>query len=285
MDLRPPPKRSQNDKHDINALFAWLEDHYRIFDQYVSVESGILTFDFNRPKFRYKDTDEIYIGAGSYFHSGSQAKQLVYWDSELTFAFGSGGSNSDSTNLAQSDWFYLYLDDSAIIAAQTPLLTASEFVAVTTEPAWDVDKAGWYNGNDRCIMGFRSSDSAATVRIFYHDGGTYWHWDTRYQDLADTDIDTTWTAVTLTLPVYSNVADVLFRTFYGGSGNSRLYYRVKGSSTNGTYTGKANSLTRIMFTRALVMTDDNKQIEIKHDASDDNESGVHTTGYLLGRGI
>ncbi|MFV1975491.1 MAG: hypothetical protein ACC651_07055, partial [Candidatus Scalindua sp.] len=85
-----------------------------------------------RAKFIYKDSDEIYINGGTYLHKGT-TDQIVYWNSQLTFQFGSGGSNSDSVDLAVNDWFYVYLDDTAIVAANTSILTASELVANITE--------------------------------------------------------------------------------------------------------------------------------------------------------
>jgi len=67
-----------------------------------------------RPKFEWKDADEIYINPGVYHHKGT-TEQFVYWNSKLTFQFGSGGSNGSSDDLEASKRFYLFLDDSAIV--------------------------------------------------------------------------------------------------------------------------------------------------------------------------
>jgi len=124
----------------------------------------------NRPQFRWKDADEIYIGSGHYEHGGSTRQRVVWWNSELTYKFGPAGSNGSSSAIGNNEWHYLYIDDSAVNSLASNELTAAEFVSNTTAPTWDADLFGWYTGNDRCIAAFLTSGAGALVE-FYHDGG------------------------------------------------------------------------------------------------------------------
>ena len=105
----------------------------------------------HRSNFEWKDADEIYIGAGSYYHVGTSS-QVVYWNSKLTFQLQSGGSNAASDDYGADGWHYIYLDDSAIVTQGAALLDADCFLNDTTAPAWSETKHGWYNGDDRCIF-------------------------------------------------------------------------------------------------------------------------------------
>ena len=113
-----------------------------------------------RSKFAYSDADTITIGPGIYQHSGT-VDQLVYWDSTLSF---------DSTD-ADTHWYYLYIDDSAIVVSGTNALTASELTSSTTAPSWSNAKHGWYNGLDRCIFAYYVA--SGSIKGFIHDGGNY----------------------------------------------------------------------------------------------------------------
>ena len=124
-----------------------------------------------RPKFRWKDADEIYIGAGAYHHSGT-SEQFVYWNSEITFELEKtvdGGDNNDSDTFDTDGWHYIYLDDSAIVTQASALLDKDCFLNDMTAPAYSATKHGWYNGNDRCIFAIYETSDA--VYEFIHDGG------------------------------------------------------------------------------------------------------------------
>ena len=154
-----------------------------ILDELPSVRGYV-----QRPKFRWKDGDEIYIGAGAYHHSGT-SEQVVYWNSELTFVLQSGGSNALSDDYGADGWHYIYLDDSAIVTQGAALLDADCFLNETTAPAWSVAKKGWYNGNDRCI--FACYETGGAILSFYHDGSDYIMWDEDFAGgtTAKTDAD------------------------------------------------------------------------------------------------
>jgi len=154
-----------------------------------------------RSKFRWKDADEIYIGAGEYHHEGT-VEQTVYWDSELTFAAGSGGSNAASVDLAASDWYYLYIDDSAVVTLGTNLLTAAQFVMNITAPTYSAAKHGWYNGLDRCIFADLTTGANALIE-FFNDGDTVL-WADGATNQTAIDIDTTFTDIgALIIPAFA----------------------------------------------------------------------------------
>jgi hypothetical protein len=98
----------------------------------------------------YSSTTAITISGGIWAHDGT-TNQHVYTATQLTFTLGPAGSNSDSSNLGANEVHYIYIDNTAVVAAAARLLTATEFVNSTTAPAWSQAKVGWYNGNDRCI--------------------------------------------------------------------------------------------------------------------------------------
>lgn len=151
-----------------------------------------------RARFTWGDADTITIGPGVYDHRGT-TNQIVYWNSTLTF---------DSTDTG-SQWYYLYLDDSAIVTHGSPLLTASEFINSTTAPTWSDEKHGWYNGNDRCIFAYYvlSNDIAQ----FSHDGGDYVQHRATFYTMPTTDI-TEPTLVTLDVPDFTPDAQILLLT-------------------------------------------------------------------------
>jgi len=263
----------------------------------VGVDSSTVTTSFenmfdklllgfkNRARFAYKDADEICIYPASYDHRGT-TNQILYWDSTLTFKFGSGGSNEGSTNLAASDWFYVYLDDSAIVTAATNVITNSEIVAVTTEPAWSASKHGWYNGSDRCIFAVLT-DSDSHVLDFQQDGD-FVQYDVQVTDLDAIDIDDTWTDETLTLPKFASEA---LCTFIGTTTIPAVtgYWRKNGSSGTGHdvyHLPILFDLNLVSYTGQFrVSCDSSQKIEVKHSSSNSCVMTIHTDGYFLPTGI
>lgn len=67
------------------------------------------------------------------------------------------------------DYVYLYIDDSA---SSAPSIT---FTDSTTEPSWDDDKLGWYNGDDRCVGALYTEADTSTIHEFFSVGCKY-HW-------------------------------------------------------------------------------------------------------------
>jgi hypothetical protein len=239
-----------------------------------------------RPKFEYKDSDEIYIGPGVYHHSGT-VEQLVYWDSRLTKLSTQSGDT----------WVYLYLDDSAIVTAGTNLLTATEFIVTTTAPTWNASKHGWYNSgvpNDRCIFAFYNTNViSADITQFFHDGGDCVLYANEISDLY-ADIDLTWTDVTLTIPEFSIMAQVNLHLDNAGAGNQeQAFWRVNGLSGATYGVGDAGHLFGATdadgqsedMNTIRVITDNSQVIEVVCNGGGGHFIGAYTAGYYFPAGM
>lgn len=149
-----------------------------------------------RASFSVVDANTIAIGPGVYHHSGT-TDQFVYWNSVLT----------KDVTVSGNGWYYLYIDDSAIVSAGNTLLTASEFILNSTAPTWSNTKHGWYNGSDRCIMAFYVE--SGSLNTISHDGGNYVGYRSGIISRPAEDINADSTA-TLDIPGFSTRAECLF---------------------------------------------------------------------------
>ena len=147
----------------------------------------------------YSSATAITIGGGMWAHTGTTNRH-VYLSTQITFTLGSGGSNSDSTDLGASQVHYLYIDDSAIVTAGTAALTASEFVNSTTAPAYSHAKAGWYNGNDRCIGAILTS-AVNAILGFGVFGSHYYRYAAPVVELTTVAAGTTYAALNVSSSV------------------------------------------------------------------------------------
>ena len=223
-----------------------------------------------RPKLTWVDADQVKLEPAVIHHQGT-VEQLVYWDTQLNFTFGSGGSNSDSTDLAGADWYYLCIDDSAVVTADTGLIAVAQLVAVTTEPAWSVSKHGWYVGNDKCIFG--AYTGAGVLLEFFHEGDSVFYADA-IENQAAVDIDVAWTDINaLILPIFT-VAGIA--TFSNSIGIQVFSWRTNGQTGTAGHivTGSAGSKTP-----SGVITDAAHIIEMKAETSDDAKIVCHTDGW------
>ena len=222
-----------------------------------------------RSKFEFKDTDEIYLNPAVYHHNGT-TDQILYWDAKLTYAF---------TNLAASDWSYLYLDDSAIVTAGTNVITATELVDSVTEPTWSAAKHGWYNGEDRCIFAVLTNGSSEILEFWSDQLGIYFA--SQIVDLSDYDIDNTWGDVSLTAPLLG--ADlgvrVTLRSKYGTANGGFLYWRKNGSSGDGHVAVRTIAVSTEGNNSLSVLVDATNKIELKMESSSDSTASVYTNGY------
>lgn len=260
------------------------------FDQAVKVASSP-TFDVptltgitpiflgyvQRPRFTWKDVDEIYISAGAYHHKGTK-DQIVYWSSQLTSDIGSPGAN---------DWYYLYLDDSAIVTADTNLLTASEFVWSNTEPTWTEASHAWMNGDDRCIFAVFTTGSSY-IEEFGHSSSfvTRAYSD---DDITVQDVDSTWVdaEAALTIPKFAIMAQVSARTNTIDAGTGELRWRTNGHADT---TGKLlmrweDAIDDVGFGISNVITDDNQLIELYCTKNATDTFTISTSGWYFPQGM
>jgi len=213
----------------------------------------------------------IKIGGGIYRVKDKTAK----WDAELTTA-AIGTPAADT-------WYYLYLDYPAITSLTD--ITANELIWSTTAPStFDHEHKGRYNGDDLCIFAVYTNDTPNNIEIFYHDGGDLVKYDTGWNVLADVDIDTTWTDVTLAIPAFSTKGTLHIQGNYVDA-ETEIRLRTNGSSSGVFGTGFVNSSTEIAGGTPIMMTDADQKIEVSMSADSGNTIGVSSTGFYFPIGM
>ncbi len=237
-----------------------------------------------RMEMEWADSDTIKIHPGAYllYSSDGKINRMMYNDTELTFNFGSGGSNSASTDLNADDIHYLSLDESVCKAQRSRKLTAGCFINHTAEPSKNNAKMQWLNGNDRNIWAINTNDSSQ-VREFVQSGRKVTYLDRvmgmGYWDAQGMNMGTTWTTVAFDFPVF--VREIYSTLFAYVSGASCSYNtRPKTSNGLGTILGyqvsgdTANAI-------ALISIDSNQEAEFKSDNAAATLWGCTDT-FLLG---
>ena len=239
-----------------------------------------------RPIFRWKGADEIYIGAGAYHHSGT-TEQLLYWNSELTFELEAAGSNSLSDNYDADGWHYIYLDDAAIVTQASALLDKDCFRNETTAPTYSASKHGWYSGNDRCIFAVYETGSA--LLEFYHTSGNFVSFGAEIADITIQDVDASWEDAesALTIPGFATKASVHFYSAYNDQAGN-LFWRTNGQTdTTGNRIGVFGGADSPVLQNTVdVITDSNQLFEMKFTAVA-NASTVNawTQGWYFPEGM
>jgi len=268
--------------HSVDVAFV-MTDQTNANHLHDKTTGGGLIREVSRSLFAWASTTAITLGVAGYRHIGTTS-QVVFWDSNIAFTLGSGGSNAGSTDLGNNENHYIYIDDSAVVTLDDNELTASEFINVTTAPTYSAAKRGYYNGSDRCIFAIRT-DGSAQVNVFFHDGGDFLSFDAFVLDRADTDLDDTFTDVTLTVPGFSTRALCRFVLSWVNV-TVNLSYRANGSSGVGAVVGGAvDTNTRRSSEIRSVMTDSAQKIEVALSAAGDDTVSVQTHGWFFPRGM
>lgn len=298
------PARANNIGTDIDQIeysLGWIKDFLQACGTWHdSSTTGVIMGNrgaLKRCQLKWKDADEIYLEPGWYHHAGSTG-QMVYWDSQLTFQLGSGGSNASSEDLdaGAQEVQYLYLDDSAIVTAGTNVITNSEIINSSTPPAWTVANHGWYPASatnnvqttDRCIGAVLINASNEVVE-FYHDGGLLLQYADGIEDQGLTDVDTGWaTTVTLSIPGFCRKALCSFEAFANGdSDDGELQVRVGSQTgTTGVIVCTTNAdRNRRQFNTVEVHTSTTQTIDLKHSVNGAHQAAVHTQGWYFPIGM
>lgn len=239
---------------------------------YETLYKAILAESYcHRAQFTYKDADEIYIGAARYYHEGT-ANQLVYWDSQLTYTFA---------NLTADDWCFLYLDDSAIVTADTNLLTATEFIDSTTAPSWSASKHGWYSGNDRCIFAVHDD----TIDEFHHSGELVLY-ASDILDVNESILHSSWETKTLTIPDFATQAYVTVHYARDGEANSLIYCRPNGSGGTGIIVARLHANSYYSINTCSLLTNSSQRLQLKDSAvATGNTFRIYTNGWYFPIGM
>lgn len=232
----------------------------------------------SRAQFTHVDDDTINIGAGVYIHHGTTS-QMVYWNTAAP------GLVLDMTGLTNNNWYYVYIDDSAVVTAGTNLLTASEFTYNDTAPAWDDTKKGWYNGSDLCIFAFKT-DATGDILKFHHSN------DLVMDDIENTNelsgnIATDWssTATLWFIPEFCTKAEILV-AYTRIDVNSTVRWRQgSSSSTDGLYIGDVDEDDPELTQVITVITDSSRRIDVKDDDAGSNTIVIYTHGWYFPIGM
>lgn len=247
-----------------------------------TITSGKLSAELNqfmymreqRAPFTWSSVTAILIGGARYLHLGT-TDQIVYWSEELTLNF---------TGLGNSDWYYIYLDDSAIVAADTNELTADEIIYSTTEPAWSDEKLGWYNGSDRCIFAVLTNGSGE-ILAFYHDGDSVLY-DLYIADLDQVDISSiAWTTVTITIPSFCRKAEVTFRYDNSNGTIEIMQWRTKGSASVGHRAIGVSTTDDVVHNTCTIIVNSDLQIEVMDSDVTNNKAYCFTDGWFFPIGM
>ena len=255
-----------------------------IFEDIITNAASVIAVagrsSLSRPGFSYSSTSAIKIGAGSYYHIGT-VSQRVYWDAELTFTLGSGGSNGSSDNLSAA-WHYIYIDDSAVVTQGVAELDADCFINDTTAPTYSHANGGWYNGDDRCIFAVLGNGSSQITK-FYHDGGDYLMWDESETNYASVFGVTDWTAQTITqMPGFST--KVCLHVKGSGVGAATTYLRVTGSSAVvGQYTTHVASQGVFDENTVIMFTDSDQKYDLRSHAT--TSTRIMVNGWFFPKGM
>ena len=246
----------------------------------IDIQRGFLV----RPKFSWKDVNNVYLGPGAYHTFDGTNHRIVYWVSQLDYAWA---------NKTATDWSYLYLDESAIDTmvgtAGAALITTTQLIDSTTEPAWDHSKGGWYNGSDRCIFA-NPCDGTPESLEFFHNGNLVLFAD-EINDQAAIDIDLTWTDIGtsaygdlpvankgLTIPKFATVAVVQSYT----SANTIFVWRTNGQTASN---GHQVHVSENRMPIHEVITDSSQIIEYKKGSSDATTITIDTQGWKFPVGM
>lgn len=221
-----------------------------------------------RPEFIYLSSTSIQIGAGTYHLNGSSEK-MVYWTSAI----------SKTVSVTGTQWYYLYLDDSAIPSSGV-ITSSSHFTYNTTAPTFSHSRGGWYNGNDRCIFGFHVN--GGVLQRFRHVGTDYVQHQTMYTDYYSTGLTSNWTLVNLTIPGFSERAKCGFRVVRPGNAEDTIQWRTDSNGSAHYPLGRTrdNGVNDHRGTDIVTATSA-KQIQIREESGQNNYFYVYTHGWYF----
>ena len=222
-------------------------------------------------KLAYSSGTAITISGGVWAHNGS-SNQHVYTASQVTFTLGPAGSNAASTALGADQVHYIYIDDSAVVASASRLLTAAEFLNSTTAPSWSHSKVGWYNGSDRCIGAVLTNSSNAVINFSVH-GKNYYRYRTPVAELTGDTSGTTYASLSLSssIPAFSTMCRLRIDAV---TGSSRLFYF---DTSNTSATPEAHA---IYGTATLDVPVSTSQALYWYTSTATGTS-IYTTGYYI----
>ncbi len=252
---------------------------------------------FERSIIQYDTASQIKMGSGSYELTDGSDPKTYYWNSELTFVLGSGGSNSSSSAVGTDQWQYIYMDESAISASP---LVASSFLNSTTAPTYSQSKHAWYNGSDRCIFAVYINGDGEIMK-FYANGTDHVSWDNDLVVLSAYPVTgNAFTPFTVNyVPAFSSEAEMTWQMQSDPGSNLACswFWRTGGSTSDGhklgiTEHGNSGGYDESHISKSIrgyvaeSITDTTKTAEYKAvSAVQLQDLDVFVVGWYLPKGI
>lgn len=218
--------KDEDDQQSDSAVALLTQQSAKAYTDKAGQVRAKFTYNGGATAFTYK------VGSARYWHVGTRS-QWVYWDAELTpAALAAPGANV---------WGYLYIDDSAVVTADTNLLTATELLWSTTAPTYSNAKGGWYNGDDKCVFMAPSNAANNNFKIQWHEGGNLMQHDGSIEIRAAAELDgvagSGWETVTATVgaPLLDDIRIQCGVRLYYSNGSGQLWVRHGSSSGTGIF--------------------------------------------------
>jgi hypothetical protein len=215
----------------------------------------------------------------------------------LTCSLAGGSDNdwdiSDTYVLEPTgtDIYYIYIDDSAVVTAGSQTLTATEFLHRPTEPTWNDEKKGWYNGTDRCIFAVYIN-SSNDVYEFWNTGDTVMASDSSIVFRSHAEIETSFVDISCVTyqPVFSEqIIVTISPENYSGTSGKDFYYRANGSTADGQLIAQIDADTHgeQIWQWNLLTTGQVFEMKGSHDGNGGHENwlSVFAGGWYFGEGI
>lgn len=266
---------------DVTDIKENLEFHKDVFEALTEGWSNTSTATlalkvlqvFRRPKFSRSASYAITLTAGNYWCND----KYCFWESGLTTA-------AISTPSASTE-YWLYLDYSAITTGVE--ITNSELIWSTTAPTYNNAYGGWFNGNDRAILPVFTNSGPTAITDFHHDGSEFILFDPEYTSLNASDVDTSWTDVTLDIPSICTRADITILAQRTSGSGSYVSWRPNGSSSSYLATSETvdDGVDLVVGHVANAYTDDSQIIEVRESAATTGTVSVYTNGFYFPRGM
>jgi len=260
--------------HPDTANNAWV-DTEQYSREYLAYHNVVMTGYLGRSNFTYKDADEIYIGAGAYEVSGVMA----YWASTLT-------SPATGAGVGVTDWYYLYIDYSAIPASG--LIDNGDIYWSTGEPSYSNSKRAWYhqtNTDDRCV--FAVYIVTGNIYEFFHTGDRRVLYANGSYDISVQDLGGDWTdaEAALLMPSFATAAQVAFLLAYVDTGTT-FYWRTNGQTgSDGHVIGVELADVTPVYVTLDVITDTAHLLELYDGGSGTDTISAFTEGFFLPNGF
>jgi len=224
----------------------------------------------------YKDADETYLSSGVIHINDGSNDVLYYSNAQIT---------AQLTGAAASTLYYIYVDPPA--SGQS--LLAADIEYSTSAPTWNATYHGYYHptSTDQKCIGAVLTDGSSNITEFIPSGDYVAYADARC-DMALTDIDLTWTDVTLKIPGFCNSANITVQTYATNNADLQVNVRQNGQSGASGFvitTTRATAAATQTAGSLQVFTDTSQKIEIVHNQNNSDQSRLYTNGWYYPVGI